>query len=86
MNDSLLCTEIFNNYAPLNNSGLNHISYTGFSSNTNEMTLNNSASSGIPDLENIYLDTPPDFQLAVSFTFFYSFSTFMHLISIRFPA
>nr|POF06123.1 suppressor of gamma response 1 [Quercus suber] len=64
MNDSLLCREIFDNYAPLNNSGLNHISFTGSSSNTNEMTLNNSASSGIPDLENIYLDTPPDFQLA----------------------
>jgi hypothetical protein len=74
MDDSLLCKEIFESCAPLNNSGLNYSSYTGLASNTNEMTANNNASSGFADLENLELDTPPDFYLSVSFTFLSSFA------------
>ncbi|GMY13255.1 SUPPRESSOR OF GAMMA RESPONSE 1-like isoform X1 [Fagus crenata] len=64
IDDSLLCKEIFESCAPLNNSGLNYSSYTGLASNTNEMTANNNASSGFADLENLELDTPPDFHLS----------------------
>jgi hypothetical protein len=73
LDDSLLCKEIFDSSAPLNYWGLNDISYTNFVSNKNEATINNNAASGIPELENIELDTPPDFQLAVSFTSYPSF-------------
>lgn len=64
--DSLLCKEEINSSAFLNNSGINNVSYTGFSHNAYSMKGNNSAPCGISDLENLELDTPPDFQLAVS--------------------
>lgn len=73
LDESLLCKEIFDSCAPLDHWGLNDISYTNFVSNKNEVTINNNVSSGIPELLNIELDTPPDFQLAVSFTSYPSF-------------
>jgi hypothetical protein len=82
LDDSLLCKEIFDSCASSNHWGLNDISYTNFVSNKNEMTINNNASSGIPELENIELDTPPDFQLSVSFTSYPS--VFVFQISLRY--
>ncbi|CAK7328137.1 unnamed protein product [Dovyalis caffra] len=63
--DSLLCNEIFDSAPRLpNNSGVNPVSYTGSAHNTNEVKDNNNEPCGIADLENLELDTPPDFQLA----------------------
>lgn len=63
LDDTLLCKEIFD-------TGLNYMSPTGFASNINELPRSGNTSCGIADLENLELDTPPDFQLAVSFTLY----------------
>ena len=70
IDDSLLCNEIFN-LSPLfpNNSGLNNVPYNSIAYTTNEVTGNNNAPCGIADLENLQLDTPPDFTLNVSLSF-----------------
>ncbi|KAF3444562.1 hypothetical protein FNV43_RR14254 [Rhamnella rubrinervis] len=58
LDDTLLCKEDFD-------SGLNYMSHTGFASNTNELAnRSGNTSCGIADLQNLELDTPPDFQLA----------------------
>lgn len=68
LHDSLLCKEILYPHVSHNNSPFNHDIY-GFSHNMDgSMPGNNNAPCGIADLENLELDTPPDFQLAVSFT------------------
>lgn len=70
LDDSLLCNEIFVSAPRVpNNSGVNRVSYTGMAHNTNEVNGNNNEPCGIAELENLELDTPPDFQLAVSFKF-----------------
>ncbi|KAG6659574.1 SUPPRESSOR OF GAMMA RESPONSE 1-like isoform X1 [Carya illinoinensis] len=61
--DSLLCKEVFDSCA-VDRSSMNHISYTDFVSNIDEDSGINNVSPGIADLENIELDTPPDFPLA----------------------
>lgn len=83
MDDSLLCKEIFDSFAPLSHSGLNHLSHSGFVSNTTEVTGNNNASSGIADLANIDLDTPPDFQLTVSITSYPSSSSLLTFLTYK---
>ncbi|KAF2308447.1 hypothetical protein GH714_009691 [Hevea brasiliensis] len=69
INDSLLCKENFNSSSLfLDNSG--NVSDGGVACSRNEVTgnnnnnKNNNAPCGIADLENLELDTPPDFQLA----------------------
>ncbi|XP_020534130.1 SUPPRESSOR OF GAMMA RESPONSE 1 isoform X2 [Jatropha curcas] len=64
IDDSLLCKEILDGSSLLfNSSGLNNVSCTSIASNTNQLTTrNNDTSYGIADLENLELDTPPDFQ------------------------
>lgn len=72
IDDSLLCKEIFDSSSLfLSNSG--NVSYNGSAHTRNEVTEdttnnnnNNNAPCGIADLENLELDTPPDFQLAVN--------------------
>ncbi|KAF8399787.1 hypothetical protein HHK36_015657 [Tetracentron sinense] len=66
VDDSLLCNEIFDSSAPLNNSGLKPFPYfTDFGCSTSD-TLGGDTNTacGITDLDNIELETPPDFQLA----------------------
>ncbi|EEF40972.1 conserved hypothetical protein [Ricinus communis] len=65
IDDSLLCTEIFNSSSLFfNSSGLHNVSYTGIAQSTNQVTGNNNAPCGIAELENLELDTPPDFTLS----------------------
>ncbi|KAL3569059.1 hypothetical protein D5086_028949 [Populus alba] len=67
LDDSLLCNEIFVSAPRVpSNSGVNRVSYTGMAHNTNEVNGNNDEPCGIAELENLELDTPPDFQLALS--------------------
>lgn len=70
--DSLLCKETLYSSTPLNGPVLNPISNTDAANNGFGVTGNSSTSFGIPDLENLEFDTPPDFQLAVSFMFVFS--------------
>ena len=68
LDDSLLCNEIFDSAPRVpNNSGVKLVSCTGMAHNTNEVNENSNEPCGIAELENLELDTPPDFQLAVSF-------------------
>ncbi|KAF5746900.1 putative NAC domain transcriptional regulator superfamily protein [Tripterygium wilfordii] len=62
--DSWLCKEILDSTSHLNNPGLNHVSYSGFCRDNKAETGTNNTSAGSFDLENIELDTPPDFQLS----------------------
>ncbi|XP_057489664.1 SUPPRESSOR OF GAMMA RESPONSE 1-like isoform X2 [Actinidia eriantha] len=65
VDDSLLCNEIFDSYVTLDDSGLNGVAFDGFARFTNDIPgVDNNISCGIVDLENLELDTPPDFQLA----------------------
>lgn len=70
--DSLLCKETLYSSTPLNGPVLNPISNTDSANTGFGVTGNSSTSFGIPDLENLEFDTPPDFQLAVSFMFVFS--------------
>ena len=73
VDDSLLCNEIFDSYVTLDDSGLNGVAFDGFARFTNDIPgVDNSVICGIVDLENLELDTPPDFQLAVSFFYLVS--------------
>lgn len=79
--DSLRCKEVFDSCA-VNHSSMNRISYTDFVCNIDEEASGiNNASPGIADLENIELDTPPDFPLAVSFTFYPYSSAFLTFLT-----
>ncbi|KAK4272122.1 hypothetical protein QN277_020716 [Acacia crassicarpa] len=62
--DDLLCKEIFDSSAQLNDYGMNSITVNGFASNSNLLARNDNASFGISDLDNLELGTPPDFQLS----------------------
>ncbi|KAL6960534.1 hypothetical protein U1Q18_038297 [Sarracenia purpurea var. burkii] len=67
MDDSLICNEIFYSYAALDDSKLHEGLFGGFSLCTNDVPKGDrNPPCGIADLENLELDTPPDFQLAVS--------------------
>ncbi|XP_040370950.1 SUPPRESSOR OF GAMMA RESPONSE 1 isoform X4 [Rosa chinensis] len=61
--DTLLCKETFNSSTPLNGPVLNPISNGDCVNNTYGVTGNSSTAFGIPDLENLEFDSPPDFQL-----------------------
>ena len=64
--DSLLCNEVLD-YNALTDLGLNRGPFTGFARNTNEVPEGEgNAIYNIADLENLELDTPPDFHLTVS--------------------
>ncbi|KAK6928395.1 NAC domain, partial [Dillenia turbinata] len=64
IDDQLLCKETFDCYASIN-SGLQEIPYPGFPHATSDAFCGNQTSPcGVSDLDNIELDTPPDFQLA----------------------
>ncbi|KAL6136231.1 hypothetical protein ACLB2K_061532 [Fragaria x ananassa] len=63
VDDTLLCKETFNSSTSLNGPVLNPISITDYANNTNGVTGNRSTSFGVPDLENLEFDSPPDFQL-----------------------
>lgn len=68
IDESLLCNEILDSFPPFDEPGLKHIPYFSECSHRSdpiEQDLN--SLSRIPDLDNIEVDTPPDFQLAVSF-------------------
>ncbi|XP_057464552.1 SUPPRESSOR OF GAMMA RESPONSE 1-like [Actinidia eriantha] len=65
VDDSLLCNEIFDSYVTLDDSGLNGGPFDGFGRFTNDIPgVDRNVTCGIADLENLELDTPPDFQLA----------------------
>lgn len=65
LDDSLLCNENFESYAPLGDSS--YYPAPSFACNTSSGVAagEKNATSGFSDLENLELDTPPDFQLAV---------------------
>ncbi|KAL6972331.1 hypothetical protein U1Q18_012506 [Sarracenia purpurea var. burkii] len=66
IDDLLLCDEIFDFYADLGDSGLNDGPFSAFARLTNDIPgVDRNATCGIADLENLELDTPPDFQLAI---------------------
>lgn len=60
--ESLLCREENISSAFLGKSGINNVSYTDILYDSNNMKGINSAPCGISDLENLELDTPPDFS------------------------
>lgn len=64
LDDSLLCNENFESYAPLGDSS--YYPAPSFACNTSSGVAagEKNATSGFSDLENLELDTPPDFQLA----------------------
>ncbi|CAN1272947.1 SUPPRESSOR OF GAMMA RESPONSE 1 [Linum perenne] len=66
IDDSLVCKEIFSSSSLFpNNSGLNLVSsYTTMNCNTCGDNGNNNPDCRISDLDNIELDSPPDFQLS----------------------
>lgn len=68
IDDSLLCNEIFD--SSLNGFGLNAAPQTSFGRNANDVSLENNPSYGIADLENLELDTPPDFSDVITVTIY----------------
>lgn len=67
MDDLLLCNEIIDSYAPLSDLRPINSSNTQVARNITNLTQGDGNSTfGIADLENLELDTPPDFQLEVS--------------------
>uniref|UniRef100_A0A7N0T4U4 NAC domain-containing protein n=1 Tax=Kalanchoe fedtschenkoi TaxID=63787 RepID=A0A7N0T4U4_KALFE len=62
----LLCKEIIGSYAPFKDPGPSRATYSYLDGNQSNLTEDNHISSGFADLENLELDTPPDFQLTVS--------------------
>ncbi|XP_043706576.1 SUPPRESSOR OF GAMMA RESPONSE 1-like [Telopea speciosissima] len=66
MDDSLLCNEILDSYAPIDNPGVRNAPYF-LDFNASQMDAvegDVGTANGIPDLDGIDLGTPPDFQLA----------------------
>ncbi|XP_022867304.1 SUPPRESSOR OF GAMMA RESPONSE 1-like isoform X3 [Olea europaea var. sylvestris] len=64
MDDLLLCNEIIDSYAPLSDLRPINSSNTQVARNITNLTQGDGNSTfGIADLENLELDTPPDFQL-----------------------
>lgn len=71
--DALLCKEIFDSYFPVSNTIPYHVPSPGCVRDTsNAPSAERSESDVIPELDNIELDTPPDFQLAVSLSLYLS--------------
>ncbi|KAF7819512.1 Suppressor of gamma response 1 [Senna tora] len=66
LDDILLCNEILDSSSVFNDSGFNSSSTNGFACNTNGLagSGHDNLSYGISDLDNLELDTPPDFQLS----------------------
>ncbi|OIW03013.1 hypothetical protein TanjilG_13650 [Lupinus angustifolius] len=64
LDDILLCKEILDSSALLNDSGFNSATLNGFATNANEMNGNGEVSYGISVLDTLDLDTPPDFDLS----------------------
>ncbi|XP_061342527.1 SUPPRESSOR OF GAMMA RESPONSE 1-like [Gastrolobium bilobum] len=62
LDDILLCPEILDSFALLNDSGLDSAILNGFACNGNEMAGNDNASCGISFLDTLQLGTPPDFD------------------------
>ncbi|KAG8366906.1 hypothetical protein BUALT_Bualt16G0016600 [Buddleja alternifolia] len=61
--DPLLCSEIIDSYAPFEDLRPNNATSTQVG-DLHQRNGNNDASCGIADLDNIELDTPPDFPLS----------------------
>ncbi|KAJ4960742.1 hypothetical protein NE237_020652 [Protea cynaroides] len=65
VDNSLLCKEIFDSYAPLDKPGLRNTPYfLDFNGSQTNAVEGNGTANYIPNLDDIELDTPPDFQLA----------------------
>ncbi|XP_022133589.1 SUPPRESSOR OF GAMMA RESPONSE 1 isoform X2 [Momordica charantia] len=64
LEDNLLCNEVMDSGAFLSSSQLNQISFPLSNSSTCHEIVNGNVPCGIADLENLELDTPPDFHLA----------------------
>ncbi|XP_010251054.1 PREDICTED: NAC domain-containing protein 8 [Nelumbo nucifera] len=66
MDDILLCNEILDSYAPADNSGLRPIpNFSEYGcSRSDALIADGNTASGIPSLDDIEIDTPPDFHLA----------------------
>ncbi|XXG73250.1 hypothetical protein AAC387_Pa07g2201 [Persea americana] len=68
IDESLLCNEILDSFPPFDEPGLEHIPYFSDCSHRSEpIEQDLNSLRRIPDLDNIEVDTLPDFQLAVSF-------------------
>lgn len=64
----LLCNEIIDSSMVSSDFGLNSRASAGFTGNTKYVPQGvEHSASGVAELENLELDTPPDFQLTVSF-------------------
>ncbi|KAJ8645785.1 hypothetical protein MRB53_007533 [Persea americana] len=65
IDESLLCNEILDSFPPFDEPGLKHIPYFSDCSHRSEpIEQDLNSLRRIPDLDNIEVDTPPDFQLA----------------------
>ncbi|KAJ1422424.1 P-loop containing nucleoside triphosphate hydrolase [Sesbania bispinosa] len=64
LDDILLCKEILDSSAPLNDSGLDPSTLNGFACHENEMARNDNVTYGTSVLDTLELDTPPDFDLS----------------------
>lgn len=72
---SLLCNEILDSFPPIDDPGYKHIPYfSDCSQRIEPLEQDHNALSRIPDLDNIEVYTPPDFQLAVSFITLFNLS------------
>lgn len=66
LEDNLLCNEVLDSCAVMSNNQLNQMPFSLSGSNTCHEIMNDNVPCGIADLENLELDTPPDFHLSVS--------------------
>lgn len=66
LEDNLLCDEVLDSGAFISNSQSNQMSFPLSDSNACHEMASSNIPCGIADLENLELDTPPDFHLAVS--------------------
>ena len=66
LEDNLLCNEVLDSSALISNNQVNQIPFPLSGSNAYHEIANDNVPCGIADLENLDLDTPPDFHLAVS--------------------
>lgn len=66
LENNLLCNEVLDSGAFLSNSQLNQMPFPLSNSSACHDIANGNIPCGIADLENLELDTPPDFHLAVS--------------------
>ncbi|KAG6578671.1 SUPPRESSOR OF GAMMA RESPONSE 1, partial [Cucurbita argyrosperma subsp. sororia] len=64
LEDNLLCNEVLDSCAVMSNNQLNQMPFSLSGSNTCHEFMNDNVPCGIADLENLELDTPPDFHLS----------------------